>query len=269
MKKLFLFSCLLLSALSCGEKDPVKSPDELVEWTFIAPSTKASIDGKGAFSWKPGDEIAIWNSTAGGFVTFTTATGSGIFSAQAPANSVFTGTAFFPASSAVNANSVSLPASYSIQQLSVGAGIHMSASVSNENNSLEFKHLTAYLTVQITDTPATLDRVVIGSDGHSLCGGFEVDGGALYISGGSATTTVSFPAQEGQTVSLTVPVPVGEYQISITAGDGNTPDMISMHTSPVNFRRAHLYKLSPASSQTGFSAICEVYDITSDDNNWE
>ena len=270
MKQLFLFSCLLLTVLSCGEKDPARSPDELVEWTFIAPATKASIDGKGAFSWKTGDEIAIWNSTAGGFVTFSTATGSGIFSAQAPANSEFTGTSFFPASSATDAHSVELPASYSVQQLSEGAGIHMSAPVLNDSNCLEFKHLTAYLTVQLTDTPATIDRVVIGSDGHSLSGEFEVDGSsALSISGGSATTTVTFPAQEGQTVSFTVPVPVGEYQVSITAGDGNTPSMISMHTGTVSFLRAHQYKLAPASPQTSFSTRCEVYEITQDDGNWE
>lgn len=266
MKKLLLSSCLLLAALAC--ENPALQRDGLVEWTFLAPATKASIDGKGAFSWNSGDAIAVWNSTGSGFVSFSTE-GNGIFTAQAPADALFTGTAFFPASSANAVNSVSLPGSYSIQQLSQGAGIHMVATVTNDSNCLEFKHLTAYLTIQVPAAPAAMNSIVIESAGHSLSGVFEVnDDNGIIVNDGTATISVSFPAQAGQDIVFTVPIPVGEYQISITAGDGSPMDMINMHTGTVNFRRAHLYKLAPLSSLTGFSTACEVYDIT-DDNNWE
>lgn len=267
MKKLLLSSCLLLAALAC--ENPALQRDGLVEWTFVAPATKASIDGKGAFSWNSGDAIAVWNSTGNSFVTFSTASGNGIFSALAPANSSFTGTAFFPAASAVAANTISLPDSYSLQQLSDGAGIHMAAAVSDEDR-LDFKHLTAYLTVQVSSgTSATIDRIVVGSDGHSLSGQFAVDGtDGIDITGGSAAISVSIPTQSAEAFSFTVPIPVGEYPIRITAGNESTPDMINLHTDAVNFQRARLYKLAPLSSQNSFSPTCEVYDIT-EDNNWE
>ena len=93
MKKIFYILALGLACIGCSKK---ADNERLVEWSFEATYTKASIGlADGAFAWTPGDEVAIWNSTAGSFVNFSTRTGSGKFSALAPESASFSGTAMY------------------------------------------------------------------------------------------------------------------------------------------------------------------------------
>ena len=97
MKRIIIIIGVVL-AVSCSKsQESPKVDDSMVTWVFKAPSTKASLNASGAFSWSKGDQIAIWDATSGSFITFTTGSGSGRFSATAPASANFTTFATFTA----------------------------------------------------------------------------------------------------------------------------------------------------------------------------
>lgn len=267
MKRILITILGLSFAFASCEKS---SDEPMVEWTFEAPQTKASLSGSGAFSWAPGDEIAVWNGTASAFVTFATQTGSGRFTAQAPANAHFTAAAYYPASIATGTEAVSLPTSYTLAELSGGKGMPMFAAVENGNNILNFKHLGALLKVKVLNVPAGNVQIVLSSSSVSLSGGFTVtpSGGDRVISAqtGSATVALSLSLSDTQDVEFTVPVPVGTYALTCTV-----PERSPFLTDPVTFQRGHLYTLSTIDVENGgeFAQTCEVYELVDDNNNWE
>lgn len=270
MKRIYILFGIVLTAFSCN-KD---TKQQLIEWVFEAPTTKANLSADGSFSWTPGDQINLWDAAGSSFVTFTTASGSGRFSAQAPASAHFSGAAFYPATIATTNSSVTLPASYSTTALSTGAGMPMYAQVSEGSNLLHFKHLGAYLTVQLNQVPASMDQIRISSPTVSLSGVFpltEISGyKVLQATDGSGDILVSFPHTGVQNIVLTIPVPVGEYSIRYSAGSAGNPDVLQKYTDAIVFQRAHLYKLSPAAHESAFTPLtCEAFQLNDDNNNWE
>lgn len=275
MKRVLVLSLLALA--SCARLSP--SSDSLVEWTFDAPATKASLGDGGAFSWDKGDKIAVWDASGGTFVPFESKTGSGRFSATAPAGSRFSQLALFPVTIAAGSTaSVTVPSSYSAASLEGGAGILMHAAVEDGSNVLHFKHLGAYLTVNVKDAPSSVEQVILSSPEAALSGNFALaaSGSAMQISASSGTgvITVSCPHTDGQDVSFTIPVPVGRYNINVTAKDGSGEEKLSVHTSAgVSFDRAHKYTLETATVEGAalvlLSGVCEPYGTASDDDNWK
>lgn len=262
-------------AISCGKAVKAsQSADDLVEWTFVAPATKASLSADGAFSWSPGDEIAVWNATESSYVTFRTGTGNGRFSATAPASANFTTGAYYP-SAIVSGGGVTIPSSYTVADLSSGAGMPMFAAVEDDSNLLEFRHVCAYLTVQARSLGNSIDRITVGSSTVSLSGVFvpaDAGGGKREIrsASGSEVVSIGFTPSDNQDISFTIPVPVGEYSITIEAGNEDVSDVLSAETAPVNFLRGHLYTLS-AIGESVFSVTftTEPYGLEPDSNNWE
>lgn len=264
MKRLLTISALLLLALSCGRNDGA----ELVEWTFDAPSTKASLSGDGSFSWDKGDEIAVWDGTSSSFVTFTSPSGSSRFSATAPANADFTDVAYFPASMAKNRTTVTLD----------GEIMPMYAAVEDDSQVLHFKHLTAYLKVQIAGAPASMNHLVLSSPTVSLGGDFSpvtVDGvKVIQAAAGTAAAELDFSLAGSQDITFTLPVPVGTYAVSYVLESSSSPLTVSRSTAPITFERAHLYTLAPAtlSADGDFYSVsleCEPFNLEGDTDNWE
>ena len=276
MKRIIIIIGVVL-AVSCSKsQESPKVDDSMVTWVFKAPSTKASLNASGAFSWSKGDQIAIWDATSGSFITFTTGSGSGRFSATAPASANFTTSAFYPATLA-SESGITLPSSYTAADLSAGGGMPMFAAVEDNSDILNFKHLSAYITVQVNNLPGFADRISVGSPSVSLSGAFNLtDAGAgirkIQASSGNACVTYNFSPSAGHSFSYTIPVPVGEYALYLEAGDAGTPDFIHVETDSVNFQRGHLYSLSvidgSASSYT-ITVISESYALESDNSNWE
>lgn len=275
MKRLLTIIALGVLVVSCDKAS--RESQRLIEWTFVAPATKASLGSDGTFSWNKGDQIAIWDATGGSFVTFTTPTGNGRFSAKAPANSDFRGIAYYPASIAVSTTSVSIPDSYTPQELKAGAGMPMYAIVADDESVLRFKHLGAFLKVQIVNAPSELNSLAVSSDGLSLSGSFTLadDSGykVVQAASGSAAVGVSIGLGIKKNVCCTLPVPVGTYPLSLVAGSDNQPGMISRHTDPVTFERAHIYTLETVdmdSDEDGSltTVACESFVIV-DDDSWE
>lgn len=245
----------------------------MVEWLFEATCSKASLDGSGSFSWSVDDEIAIWNATSGDFVTFVSNSGSGRFSATAPEDANFITTACHPASIANTTTSVTLPSSYTDDDLSGGEGIPMYAAVADDTNLLSFKHLCAYLTIRIEGPSPNMCSLTVSSPTPmSLSGVFTfdtIDGNKVVsASGGSESVTVTFDIS-GNTpdeIQFTIPVPVGAYAVKFEVKDSN--DNVLMErttTSTVSFNRAHLYTLAKAKAS---DYSLDTY-VTSDDTiNW-
>ena len=275
MKKNLLLIAVAVLAVSCGKAiKPSQATHDMVEWTFEAPATKASLGAGGAFSWSPGDEIAVWNSTESAYVTFRTGTGNGRFSATAPASANFTTGAYYP-SDIVSGSGVTLPSSYTVDALSSGAGMPMFSPVEDDSNLLEFKHLVAYLAIQAQRLPDTIDRIKVSSSTVSLSGTFspaDIGGGRREIRSvsGNAAVTIGFATSAGQDISFIIPVPVGEYAITVEAGNVDVSDVLSAETDPVNFLRGHLYTLSAiVNPDISVSLTSEPYNLEPDSNNWE
>ena len=274
MKHFLPFLTLSLLAFSCTRT--AEAP--LVEWTFHAPSTKASLNASGAFSWTEGDQIDVWNEASGAFVTFTSGNGSGRFSAQAPASAHFTTAAFSPAGIADGLGSVTLPAAYSKDELAAGRGIPMYAPVNEGSDLLHFKHLGAYLTIAIDHLPGNIDKLILSSPTVSLNGNFTLVEAAgekeIRAATGSGSLSLTFAPGANQSIRLTVPVPTGTYALSYQAYDGDTPEKFVRRTEDITFRRGHLYTLATADpvlegEYLVLALTCEEYDIHVEDNLWE
>ena len=271
MKKIFFVFAFALAMVSCSDR---QAP--MVEWSFQASySTKASIDaGSGAFSWKGGDKIAVWNETSASFVQFSTPAGKGKFSALAPADAHFTSAAFYPVAAAKTTSVISLPASYASPEESA-AGFVMKADVPTGGNVLSFRHLGAVLVINLSHLSSNMDRVMVRSSAVSLSGDFTVTAGEVRTSSGSSAVTVHFEPEEGRSVSIAVPVPLGEYPFTVSLGNESEPDLYTIESAgSLNFERAHLYSLVPVDLLYNGVVIpagdsVENYALEDDGNNWQ
>ena len=267
-----LLAALLVTG-ACVGKSPLEPA--MREWTFEAAYTKAAVSGEGVFSWSKGDEIAVWNSQSGGFVTFTSVTGKGKFRAVAPANAHFSQAAFYPLGIAVSTGAVAMPSLYSSPEESA-AGFAMYSPVEENTELLSFKHLGALLELSLTGVPAGATSLVVSSPGLSLSGSFALSGSPAEIqaASGSGTVRVAFPATEsGDNLTITVPMPVGNYPLSI-ALEGPSETLFSLAGSEsITFRRAYLYKPAPIAAgeipEVPFDADIVSLNLEGDDDNWQ
>ena len=246
----------------------------MLEWTFQATYTKAAISSLGVFSWHKGDKIAVWDAQAGAFVPFTSVTGSGKFRAVAPSDAHFTSSAIYPAGVAATTASLTLPGSYSSPEASA-EGFPMYAAVEENTELLEFKHLGALLELRLLNTPAGAVAVVLSSEGKSLSGTFSLTGTPYEIQApsGSGDVRVTIPAtSKGDNITVTVPIPVGTYPLTISLEDGEGSLFTLAGSQSIAFERAYLYRPAPilttAIESLPISVGMESYNLENDDENW-
>ena len=89
------------------------------------------------------------------------------------------------------------------------------AGVINEKNEVEFKQLTAYVTIQLSKVPTMAKSIVISSD-KNLSGEFSVALPDAFETGiaavaGDKTVTIELGEGAGATVNAFFPIPVGDY----------------------------------------------------------
>lgn len=248
----------------------------LVEWAFDTEYTKAVISLDGNFSWQQGDKIDVWNAAAGAFVPFTTIAGKGRFTASAPTDASFSGAAFYPSGIAGSTSDVTLPAFYASPAAATSA-FPMYAAVREGDKVLHFKHLGAMISITVTGVRPELTRLELRSGEMSLSGRFDLtdSGGNQVIQAtpGSAATAVSFSFTEIGTLSVTLPVPVGMYPVSISLGTDAEPHLLVVSTAgALTFERAHRYLLKPVDyMQARYSAgsgSIEGLTVIDDSTNW-
>lgn len=274
MKKLVYSLLSLLAFAACTHKADNES---MVEWTFEASYTKASIDiADGAFAWKPGDAIAVWNQTGSAFVPFTTVTGRGKFSALAPASTHFTDVAYYPASIATSTTAVSLPAAYETLE-AAAACFPMRAAITEGENVLSFKHLGALLAVNLANVPPEAEYLEISTPGKAVSGNFEVADGKIQAVSGAGTIRVNLKLEDTGNLCILVPVPTGTYPLTITVGSQAEPDLFVVEgETAISFLRANLYSLEtldmekPGEISISFTAASlENFVIDDDSAYWE
>lgn len=267
------YIAILLVAVACATK--AHEEPAMREWTFEAAYTKAAVSGEGAFSWSKGDGIAVWNSESSSFVTFTSVTGKGKFRAVAPANAHFTEAAFYPSGIAKSTGAVEQPSSYASPEASA-AGFPMYAQVEENTELLSFRHLGALVELTLTTVPEGAIALVLSSPTVSLSGNFGISGSPAEIQAapGSGAVRVTFPATAGgESITVTVPVPVGSYPLSIALDSSSNTLFSLVGSENINFQRAHLYKPAPIVSgeipAVPFDSDIVSFNLEGDDENWQ
>lgn len=274
MKKTLYIFISLLAFTACSRK---ADNDSMVEWTFEATYTKASIGiADGTFAWKPGDAIAVWNQTGSAFVPFTTVAGRGKFSALAPASSHFTDIAYYPASIAATTASVSLPAIHE-DIAAAAACFPMAAALTEGDNLLSFKHLGALIAVNLANVPPEAEYLEISTPGKALSGSFEVTSGEIQAVTGTGAVRVKIALEDTDNLCILVPVPTGTYPLTITVASEAEPDMFVVESiAAIQFKRANLYSLEtldmekPSEVFISFTAASlENFTLDDDGAYWE
>ena len=239
-----------------------RSTDQMVEWTFKAPATKAAFSDSGEFSWDAGDKISVWDATSESFVSFTTAAGKGIFRATAPADAHFSQWAYFPESIAEGLGSINVEA----------GTIPMCASIEEGSDLLHFKHAGALVTIRIINIPQEASSFVLSSESTAFSGRFSLTDG-VWAAGG-AGGSMSFPLTD-ESFQLSIAVPVGEYSLEYCVKNSSGSDILRRKTEgDFNFLRAYSYvfPLENMDVQNSYvidaSIPVESVLITPDSDNW-
>jgi hypothetical protein len=227
----------------------------------ISTHTKAEIDADGGFTWRAGDQIAVYSTKDPGYVVATLLEGeegkkkSG-FVIDSDAEELRTDYSVYPAGIELDAYHdasdfrVLLPAVYDNVDKTNPFAVQLPMAGPNiSDEDLSLYHLGGLLRLTLRNLPAGADRIEI-STGKNLSGEFAVDTSnpvAMFVSTESGTgsngTTLTFNLKQAttanETVVLNIPLPVGEHDyLSVQVKQGGTP--LNSLTDPVPFeiRRA-------------------------------
>lgn len=262
-KTYYICMTLALAAMTACQqgREELTPSEDLVEWTFEAPATKAGFDAAGKFSWEAGDRIALWDETSGAFVHFTTVTGSGLFYAKAPSDANFSGTAYYPTEIA------------SVSGVVLSGEAHpLCAILEPGSNILHFKHIGAYLSLDVKNIPAEAVKLVVASESTAFRGTFPLTEGVWSADGTAGQ--VDFPVS-GADMQLTLPVPVGSYTVSYRLENAGGEPLFTCSTDgDFSFERAHSYSFpvhnfNPAPSLSEITVELEDFEIDADGDYWE
>ncbi len=279
MKKFPTILALLAIIAGCAKEPAVLPVEEggLVAYSFTATlppaDVKSTISDEGKFSWSAGDEIAVFNSAAGTFVTFKSEAGDGNFTAQATPGAVFT-TAYYPAAIAVasNPNAIALPTDYTQTVAAAGKTFPMKATANG--SVLEFDHLASLLKLTVNDVPAEATMLTLSST-KALGGVFEVgkDGNgedAILASNGSGDIEIELSNSAKSNVTVYVPVPVGSYSYTLSVGDGSVIMLSKSTTSDKTLERGslHILKALTVTPPTTDKSLIGHYTYSGTQYDW-
>lgn len=222
MKKIVYIILGVFAIIACSKETPdmaksgfVSEQDGQGVYTFTAymdDVTKATINsGTGVFYWTGDEEIAIWDSVNGEFVTFTidTYSNTGLKEAKfkttgAKSGASFSGNvAYYPASiAATSAGSPTYNFPNEFDNLADAAkGFPMEGTVSN--GEIKFTHLGGLIDFTLTNVPSFTTALVLNN-------------------GTSDIMTVPVTPDAGS-VHAILPIPVGTYALTVKLLDDNTP----------------------------------------------
>jgi len=258
MKKIHYTVIAALALLSSCSRNA----DQMVEWTFNAPATKASFSEAGEFSWNAGDRISVWNATSASFVSFTTVTGKGIFRATAPADAHFSQWAYFPESIAKGLETIHIE----------NGTVPMCAKIEEGSDVLHFRHAGALVTIRLKNVPEEAASFVIGSGSTAFTGDFTLTDGVWNVSGNSGSVVMPISAGD---FAFSTAVPAGEYSLWYSLKDASGVDIFKRETDvDFNFQRGYSYSFplenldSDNSLDINGRIPIESIVITSDTDNW-
>ena len=268
-------------------------PSGTAEYSFkavlgepVSVTAKATMDDKGKTTWQAGDEIAVWDQVGGRFVTFTNTSGEGgtavfTFSADKGTEYDFT-RAVYPASVADGYDGVTLPAEYTLEQVSSQRVIPLTGYVETdgedeESKVIRFKHLAAMMRFTLEGLPTAARTLEISSPTVSLSGSYALSGngindGKTEASGedmvpqditpdvksggtgagveiraveGSGKVSIDISGRSGRQIRIYIPFPVGAYSYDIVLRDAESAAIWNKSTTDLKeIQRAALYRMN-------------------------
>ena len=208
----FMMAMAAMAFISCSREQA--GPVESGRFEAVAETvTRVALSDGGAFSWTAGDAVAL--VTDAGIRPFELIAGAG--QARATFDGDPTGitsatAAFYPASIAKDAATVTLPETYTWAEGQTFAAMMASpVSLSGVNS---FKHLGAVIKIVYNEVPADADAIVFKA-GAKVTGDFAVSGGQIVSGEGESTVTVGFPAGSAPK-AFYIPVPTGTFTFSVS-----------------------------------------------------
>ena len=274
---------LLLGALaflfsSCTREEEGRPGDTegtvfTLKASFAEAGAKAEVGSDGSCYWQAGDKIAVYDAVGGNFCEFTTEAGDGVFTfTGAPGASYDFTHAYYPASFASGARAITLPDSYSVEDVQTTSAFPVTGNV--DNGSIKLCHLTALLKYTIKGIPATASSIELSSPTVSLSGNFPVEGSSLddgwvsadgenvtdhddvsvksmenypeiHAQAGSATVRISLVPGSNDNLTFYLPLPVGAYAFTTRIKAGEEILYENTTTSLKDIYRAHLVQMYP------------------------
>lgn len=217
-------------------------------------STKVEINGAGKFSWTAGDEIAV-HRTANGYETVSLSA-DGVFNVHLAEGETRDGYAFFPASIATDAATltVNLPSSYNISRDGMGdySPLPMLAANDTGSEDLYFHHLGGILRLVLKGVPAETQKIGINLGkkvtGEFVVEGLDTDAPFISLSAGTPEDIVflmNAPVRNGDSIVINIPVPVGSYESASIMMYDSYNNLMGSHTEDIDVtvERADGYEL--------------------------
>ena len=206
-----------LGATSC--KKDVNNEENGMQFRAIMETGSAKTELSGTnVNWIAGDEVMIYGTEQSGVYTATpdaeNATAATLTKVGQPAQGT-PYTAIYPASAAVNATTVTLPAVQQSVDGNLANTFPMFAQ--SESATLNFKNLCGVLKIHLEQEGATVSRISVTAN-SKINGNFSVDNSGeapaiSYVEGGNFTTTLicSEPQNITNGKDFYIYMPAGEY----------------------------------------------------------
>ena len=231
MKKILLFACAV-AAIACAKEAPVQentpvdeNKTEMITVTFTASvnETKATVSDGGAFTWKTGDRIAVYDENTRKFYPFDLSSGNGentaTFSGQFDAadykftKAYYPGNPFDYSATYSNAEEVTIPsiATHSTQGL-----IPLAGTVTG-TGTLSFDYLTAVVKVSVDRIPRNTQYAVLKAT-NNIAGTFNLSSKTITSNGSKEIALNTNGVTGPQT--FVFPVPAGSNAVTFELRDG-------------------------------------------------
>ena len=232
MKKL-LYIALAVAAISCSKEKPIidntpaeEPQDGMITVTFSASvnETKATVSDAGAFTWKTGDRIAVYDENSHKFYPFDLSSGNGentaTFTGQFDAADYKFTKAYYPgnpfdfSSTYENAETVTIP---SLATHGPSNGLIPLFGEVTGAGTLSFDYLTAIVKVSVDRIPRNTQYAVLKAT-NNIAGTFDVNSKTI-TSNGSKEIALSTNGVTGPQTFI-FPVPAGENAVTFELRDG-------------------------------------------------
>lgn len=275
---LFLLGALAFLFSACKREEaarPVETEGAVftLKANFAESGAKAEVGSDGSCSWQAGDKMAVYDAIGGSFCEFTTEAGDGVFTfTGAPGVSYDFTRAYYPADFASGAQTITLPASYSVEEVQTTSAFPVTGAV--DNGSVTLRHLAALLKYTIKGIPATATGIELSSPTVSLSGDFPVEGSSLddgwvsadgepvtdhdnvavkstenypeiHAQAGSATVRIALVPGSKDDLTFYLPLPVGAYAFTTRIKAGEEVLYENTTANLKDIYRAHLVQMYP------------------------
>ena len=251
-----LLSAFILLA-SCQKKADLPEEGKSNIYSFRAVMetglTSAGVSDEGVCFWEAGDQIAVYDEIGHRFCTFTSAGGDGKFTFEGEIGTSYEFThAFYPASIAKDANTVTSPSEIPLET-ATKPYLYPMKGILVQNGVLSFKQLGALLKYTLIGIPENADALVLSSPQVSLSGDFTLQGDSPQLNASAGQAKVRIPLVAGSVRSLVfyLALPVGTYGIycEAMAGEQLLESHPSQNTKEV--KRARYITMRPVTPSFG------------------